>query len=42
MTRAEYLENAFNAFNSGRISEEVYDAMLVIFVMNTRRKISNE
>lgn len=28
MTRNEYLKRAFEAFNSGRISEEVYDCMV--------------
>lgn len=26
MTRDEYLENLFNAWNEGRISDEAYDA----------------
>lgn len=28
MNKQEYLENLFNAFNEGRISEEAYDAVL--------------
>ena len=28
MTREEYLENAFNAWSEGRISDEAYDACL--------------
>ena len=29
MKRSEYLEGAFEAYNSGRVSEEVYDAMIM-------------
>ena len=29
MSRSEYLESAFEAYNSGRISAEVYDAMIM-------------
>lgn len=29
MNRQEYLENIFKNFNEGKISEEVYDAMLI-------------
>ena len=29
MKRSEYFEKAFEAYNSGRVSEEVYDAMLM-------------
>ena len=29
MTRAQYSERAFNLFNEGKISEEVYDAMML-------------
>jgi hypothetical protein len=29
MTRQEYLEHAFEALNSGRVTTEVYDCMLM-------------
>ena len=29
MTRTQYSERAFNLFNEGKISEEVYDAMML-------------
>ncbi|MCD8397503.1 MAG: hypothetical protein LUD12_10065 [Lachnospiraceae bacterium] len=29
MTRSEYMKRAFDSYNSGKISEEVYDAMLM-------------
>lgn len=29
MNRDEYMERAFEAYNSGKISEEVYDAMIM-------------
>ena len=29
MSRSEYLEKAFEAYNSGRVSEEAYDAMIM-------------
>lgn len=29
MKRSEYLERAFEAYNSGRVSEEAYDAMIM-------------
>lgn len=29
MSRNEYLARAFEAYNSGRVSAEVYDAMLM-------------
>ena len=29
MKRNEYLESAFEAYNSGKISEEAYDAMVM-------------
>lgn len=29
MKRSEYLKHAFEAYNSGKISEEAYDAMLM-------------
>lgn len=29
MTRAQYSERTFNLFNEGKISEEVYDAMML-------------
>lgn len=29
MKRNEYLERAFEAYNSGKISEEAYDAMIM-------------
>lgn len=29
MTRSEYMKSAFDAYNEGRISEDVYDAMLM-------------
>ncbi len=28
MTRSEYMRHAFEAFNSGRVDEETFDAML--------------
>lgn len=29
MSRNEYLERAFEAYNSGRVSAEAYDAMIM-------------
>ena len=29
MKRSEYLEKAFEAYNSGKVSEEAYDAMIM-------------
>ena len=38
MSRNEYLEEAFNLFNEGKISDSVYDAI----VMNVNEFINEE